>query len=122
MRNIKKFNEIYENASNDVFSKDNYKDTTIIVNISSIKEDFLKELKKWCDANNFIPEKKSVELMLEEYYYYVLHVDNDLLYEFLQNDDVGEDDREYDEWFPLFLKKIKDEKYLKFEKTQDFNL
>ena len=80
---VKKFNELFENNSNDVFDESNYKNTKEI-NIEKLKQDLLGVFKEWSVYNNgYKPNKETIDTILDDYYEYVLYPDNDNLYVYL---------------------------------------
>jgi len=92
---VKKFNELNESKIDDVFDENQYSNT-FEVKIESEKKDVLFKLKKWCEKNNYIPEKKTINEILNSYYYFILNPTsevNEFFFEYTVNNqgDYAED-------------------------------
>ena len=97
---VKKFNELFENNSENIWEIDNYK-TDYEISISHELNIVLKEFKTWCNENKITPTKNMIELVFEEASEYILNVcfQKSDLYETQDFDDfyeeIIEDDEDY---------------------------
>ena len=118
---VKKFNELFESKSNDVFNESNYKNT-YTVNITILKKHLLKILKEWSELNyNYEPNKKTVEIILNDYYDYVLYPDTDGIIDYLENYLVENGD-DYLDNITEIMKDLEPEDYEKKTSIKKFNI
>ena len=126
---VKKFNELNENNSNDVFNSKNYSDK-YCYDISDQKERIMHALKQWGERQNYTPEENTINEILTSYYYAVsTSVDHGDIYEFFWNyidaygNNIDTSDMTIDEAIAFMIKEEEGEELYNMKKaTKKFKI
>ena len=84
MKQVLKYNELFENKTDDLFNSDIYSDN-FSVNISNIKTEILKKIKDFSIEYDYIPTEKTINEILTDVYYWTLTPETDKINDYFND-------------------------------------